>query len=99
MRNVHTITAVLLLVLLFVPVAGCKTTAGGDREFDIDQAIAYTQLALDVTEQGLAIYELKMAEAGQPVNEAQLALWKKRIGFLREQLNELMAVRAAIPIK
>lgn len=95
MRNVHTITAVLLLALLFVPVAGCKTATGGDREFDLDQAIAYTQLTLEIAQQGLTLYQLEMLSAGQPVDAVEVELWKKRIQFLRDQLTELMAVRVA----
>lgn len=85
---------VILLLVAFCSV-GCKTTGG---RFDINQAIAITQLALTVAEQGLEIYQIQLDRAtGREMEVAQieLQLKKDRINFLREQLTELLKARTA----
>lgn len=91
--------ALLALLLLGVagatlPLAGCQTPQV-EQKFDLDQAIAYTQLTLEIAQQGLSLYQLEMISAGKPVDTIKVELWKTRIQFLQDQLAELMAVRAA----
>jgi hypothetical protein len=96
-----TFTRSLVVALLLVgvvgaalPLTGCQTPQA-EQKFDLDQAIAYTQLTLEIAQQGLTLYQLEMISAGKPVDAVKVELWKKRIQFLQDQLTELMAVRAA----
>ena len=95
MKKSFTRKAILVgLVLIFALSCGCKTTGG---QFDLDQAIAITQITLTVAEQGLEIYELHLdreATRDEGIVEMERKFKLERIAFLREQLTELMKVRA-----
>ena len=97
----RSLTRSLVVALLLIgvvgatlPLAGCQTPQA-EQKFDLDQAIAYTQLTLEIAQQGLTLYQLEMISAGKPVDTIKVELWKTRIQFLQDQLAELMAVRAA----